>query len=98
MRSGLVGALLFAVILSGCLGESSPVATVTAQQEEADRAACRSEGQQAVNANSADGAYDLVRNMVSDSRATAVEQRCMTQRGYKEEQPQPQSFRKGLFQ
>jgi PBP1b-binding outer membrane lipoprotein LpoB len=97
MRGGLVVALLFAVMLSGCLGESSPVASVTAQQEEADRAACRSEGQQA-NANSADGAYDLVRNMVSDSRATAVEQRCMTQRGYKEEQPQPQSFRKGIFQ
>jgi hypothetical protein len=99
MRGHLVGALLAAGMLSGCLGEaSSPVASVTAQQQDADRAACRSEAEQASPSAAADGGYDLFKNMITDSRATAVEQNCMTQRGYKEEPPQPQSFRKGIFQ
>jgi hypothetical protein len=76
---------------------TAPDGRSASQQEELDRAACRSEGEAAANANLAlrPGEYDLVKNIIGAQRGTAeqAEKSCMNQRGYTPEAP----ARKGLF-
>ncbi len=77
----------------GC-AEPSPVTyqksdghPAPSQQEELDRAACRSEGKRAATAARGlqPGEYDIVKNMMAAQSGDAekIEQSCMAQRGYK---------------
>ncbi len=65
---------------------STPPGSAPSQQEELDRAACRSEGENAARAARGlqPGEYDLFKNIaaVESDEAEKIEQNCMIQRGY----------------
>jgi hypothetical protein len=105
MHRGMVGVLLFAFVLPGCVQDGPPSIAyqrtdgrpISFQQEEQDRAVCRSEAENAANAAAAraaqTGDYDLFRNIGLGQHEAVTEQSCLNQRGY-EPVPAP---RKGLF-
>jgi hypothetical protein len=66
---------------------SGPSRPVSSQQEELDRAACRTEGENAARAARGlqPGEYDLFKNIASvqSDEAERAEQSCMVQHGYK---------------
>jgi hypothetical protein len=67
-------------------GRLAPSRSVTPQQEEIDRAACRNEGENAAKAARGlqPGEYDLFKNIAATRSGDVeqVEQSCMAQRGY----------------
>jgi hypothetical protein len=69
------------------LARSAPSRPVTPQQEELDRTACRTEGENAARAARGlqPGEYDLFKNIAAarSGDEETVEQNCMAQRGYK---------------
>lgn len=68
-------------------GRSAPARSVAPQQEEADRGACHSEGENAAKAARGlqPGEYDIFKNIAAaqSGEADRVEQSCMAERGYK---------------